>query len=662
MDVPRGRWRARTRLAGLLFFAVAAAAAILLVLSDEAFEGERGTALGPVLLVLAAGAALLAAWQLERDTTATRQERADELAREAEREKAEARERVERAERELSGADSRVREAERRVQAESERANRIDTERRMEREWHREMRQQLVETHHSRGVLGDLGDVRALVLHVAVTLLEAEKGLLLARSDADGDGDLDLVAYEGFDNDPEHAAIAQRFADRVLERDETIREDSPRQAGGGRGADADAEIENLVAIPIYIREEFSGVVICANREGGFEEWDDDVLLALGDHAGAVLDNNRLHGELRGAYLGTVRVLAEAIQAKDPFLRGHSEEVSGYVAAVADRLGVDSRRREELVFGSLLHDVGKIGISERILLKPGKLTPEERTLIELHPRIGYRLVEQVPALRPIAGAILHHHERFDGGGYPEGLAGDSIPLEARIICVADSFSAMTAERPYRGRMSLAEACAELERCAGTQFDPDVVRAFVEEVRRDPFSGDGQAAAAMEDPLVDRHREGDEPVLGFGAHAIVDNLTLLYGHRYFHESAQAAADRAAAEDEPFAIVLAELTEIAHLNRLEGYTAGDEAIRSAAKAIQRAAVLCGGTACRASGRRLAVVAPATSEEQAMRLASMVAGDLADGPRVAIGCAVWRPGDTGFDVVARARLAVAPVPATAA
>jgi diguanylate cyclase (GGDEF)-like protein len=308
-----------------------------------------------------------------------------------------------------------------------------------------------------------------------------------------------------------------------------------------------------------------------------------------------------------------------------------------------------------VFGSLLHDVGKIGISERILLKPAALTPEERTLIQLHPRIGYRLIEQVPALRPIAPAVLHHHERYDGDGYPEGLAGENIPLEARIICVADSFSAMTAERPYRRRMSLADACAELERCAGTQFDPHVVEAFVAEVRRNPMSGNGRTSAAMEDPEVDRHRDGGEPVLGFGAHAIIDNLTLLYSHRYFHEMAERAAERAAG-GEPFSVILVELTEVAHLNRLEGYTAGDEAIQAAAKAVQRAAVVCGGTACRYSGRRLALIAPGTDEHAAQELAATIAADLHGGRRVAVGAAMWQPGDSGFDVVARARLAVAP------
>ena len=120
------------------------------------------------------------------------------------------------------------------------------------------------------------------------------------------------------------------------------------------------------------------------------------------------------------------MLADAIEAKDPFLRGHSDEVSRYVAAVAERLGLEPRRREELMFGSLLHDVGKIGISERILLKPGAAHARGARVVELHPRIGYRLVEQVPALEPIAPAILHHHERFDGDGLPGGPDGRADP--------------------------------------------------------------------------------------------------------------------------------------------------------------------------------------------------------------------------------------------
>ena len=186
--------------------------------------------------------------------------------------------------------------------------------------------------------------------------------------------------------------------------------------------------------------------MCANNPEGFEEYDDELLLAVGDHAVTVLQNARPTGELRVSYLSTVGVLAEAIEVKDPVFKGHSEEVSGYVAAVADHSDLPPARREELVSGSLLHDIGKIRISKRILLKPAALTPEERAVVELHPRLGYRLVQPVRALRPIAPAALHHHEHFDGGGYPSGPRGEQIPLEARIICVADALARWSRSAP------------------------------------------------------------------------------------------------------------------------------------------------------------------------------------------------------------------------
>jgi len=186
--------------------------------------------------------------------------------------------------------------------------------------------------------------------------------------------------------------------------------------------------------------------------------------------------------MSGEPFGSVELLTEAIEAKDPFLRGHSDEVSGYVAALAEKLGVEAERRERLVLGSLLHDVGKLAIAASILLKPGALTPEERAIVEEHPLIGSRIVEQLRELSAVAPAILHHHERWDGTGYPSGLRGRQIPLEARIIAVADSFSAMTTDRPYRRRLSAAQARAELRRCAGTQFDPEVVSVFCAGIAR------------------------------------------------------------------------------------------------------------------------------------------------------------------------------------
>ncbi len=189
----------------------------------------------------------------------------------------------------------------------------------------------------------------------------------------------------------------------------------------------------------------------------------------------------LEEELRDSYLETVRVLTEMISARTADLEKHSSEVALAVAGVAEKLELDPRRRVELIFASLLHDVGKIGVSEEILLKPAELTSEEFGEVKRHPAFGAQLIEQVPALEPIAPAIRHHHERFDGAGYPEKLEGTDIPLEARILAVADSFIAMIEERPYSPAMTEEDACRELERCAGTQFDPAVVKAFVSEVR-------------------------------------------------------------------------------------------------------------------------------------------------------------------------------------
>ena len=193
-----------------------------------------------------------------------------------------------------------------------------------------------------------------------------------------------------------------------------------------------------------------------------------------------------HHELHTFHKATVGMLAEALTARDPAARLRSE-VAGYVAAVAARLDFDPRRLEQLMTASLLHDLGKLGISEQILRKPGPLSQEERDEIEQHPRIGSRLVEQVPTLNSIAPAVLHHHENFDGSGYPAGLSGEEIPLEARVIGVADCFSAMTSKRSYRLPLSFEDACVELERCAGAQFDPRVVRLFVDEVRRHASGG-------------------------------------------------------------------------------------------------------------------------------------------------------------------------------
>jgi len=543
---------------------------------------------------------------------------------------------------------------------EQDKAEALASRLQMEREWRKELRRQIQTLEHDRGALGSSHDVPALVLKTAKELVGAEKALLLSRKDEDADGNLDLLASEGFERDPADSVVAQRFAREVIASDQTVREESPTLPT--ESTPADHEIENLLAIPIYLRDRFSGVVVLANKPGGFADYDDDVLLALGDHAGAALHNARLHGELRAAYIATVAMLAEAVEAKDPFLRSHSYDATRYVSAVARRLGMSRKEREDLVFGSLLHDVGKIGISERILLKPGPLTLQERSLIELHPRIGYRIVQQVPLLQNVAPAILHHHERFDGDGYPSKLTGEEIPLQARIIAVADAFCAMTTDRPYRRKArSGTEALAELERCAGTQFDPKIVRMFGDEVRT-AEAGEGSEAEsdtdtreflvdALSDPEIMHRRQANEPVLGFESYSIIDNLTMLYGHRHFWDTVISETKRAEFQGKPFAVVMVELDDLERINREESYAAGDEAIKKVARAVQAASLQCQGTAARFSGRRIGVVIPRAGREDASGCADKIAEELAGEPKVRVACVLWEADDDkGRTVVGRA------------
>jgi diguanylate cyclase (GGDEF)-like protein len=549
-------------------------------------------------------------------------------------------------------AEERARRAEHKATEDARRAERAVAALQRERHWNQELRRQVVEMHHSRSALAPRDDIRSLVLRVALDLTDAPKGLLLARTDEDGDGFLDVVAAEGFDEDPRRSEIAQRFAHRVIEHDVVIREDAPRPSN----AAVDDEISTLIAIPIYISDEFSGVVVCADRKGGFGECDDEVLLSLGDHAGSVLQNSQLHGQLRDAFVATVRLLAEAIQAKDPFLRGHCEDVADYVDSVSRQLGISDREREHLAFASLLHDVGKLGISERILLKPGRLTPEERSVIELHPRIGYRLVEQVPGMEEIAPVVLHHHERWDGTGYPGRLRGEEIPLGARVVGVADAFSAMTEQRPYRDRMSLEEACLELERGAGGQFDPRVVSLFTAEVRSRPRpTTRGPVAEALTDGEFDLRRGDGEGVLGAGTAALTDNLTLLYSLRYFHESVASHVERAEVQGTSFAVVIARLTGLAALNREGGYAAGDAALRSCARALSEIGVRHGAVACRVGGASLGLLVSPADPAVAAAVANELETALRPITPVRVAQATWQPGTTAEGVVALARAPLA-------
>lgn len=195
-----------------------------------------------------------------------------------------------------------------------------------------------------------------------------------------------------------------------------------------------------------------------------------------------LENARLYEELQQLLINTITSLASAIDAKSPWTRGHSERVTKYAVQIAKELGLEEAELERIRLAGLLHDVGKIGTYDILLDKPERLTDKEFALVKKHPEKGVEILQPIKQLNGVIPAILHHHERYDGKGYPEGLKEEEIPLCARILCVADSFDSMTADRPYRPAPGKEYAISEFKRCSGTQFDPKVVEAFLKVLDR------------------------------------------------------------------------------------------------------------------------------------------------------------------------------------
>jgi HD-GYP domain-containing protein (c-di-GMP phosphodiesterase class II) len=202
--------------------------------------------------------------------------------------------------------------------------------------------------------------------------------------------------------------------------------------------------------------------------------------------------------LQETYIATMKSLAQVIEAKDRTTRGHLDRTQAYGLALARRIEPRLVEASTLGYGFFLHDIGKVGIPEQILCKAGPLDAHEWDVMRTHPLIGAQIVAPIAFLTDTVSLIRHHHEHYDGSGYPDGIAGEDIPLPARIFAVADSFDAMTSNRPYRGSIGIERALVEIKGGAGTQFDPEVVRVFVQMIERGPEPGETpDFAAALAD---------------------------------------------------------------------------------------------------------------------------------------------------------------------
>ncbi len=238
------------------------------------------------------------------------------------------------------------------------------------------------------------------------------------------------------------------------------------------------EIKNTLAVPLTQDNNTLGFLAGFNKKnGGFSSTDRFLVRALAGTAITAIMNSSLVRGFKGLFQHSVKTLANAIEARDIYTRGHTDRVSAFTQELALQLGWDSQALEHAYIGTLLHDIGKIGIPDAILSKPDRLTEGEFAKMREHVLIGVRIVKDIPQLEPVNYFIRHHHERYDGRGYPDKLAGEDIPLAGRLVAVADSFDAMTSDRPYRKGMDLDRAVNELKRNSGTQFDPHVVELFL-----------------------------------------------------------------------------------------------------------------------------------------------------------------------------------------
>lgn len=243
----------------------------------------------------------------------------------------------------------------------------------------------------------------------------------------------------------------------------------------------------FLAVPLKADSRIIGVLVVSNhakKRSHFTDEDKKLLHTLANHVSISLLNAKLYKNIKDLFVNTITSLVTAVDAKDPYTHGHSERVSRYAVAIAEEMKCSARALEDLKLSGLMHDVGKIGISDAILSKTSKLNKLERKSMQRHPLIGSRIVKSVMVSKNALKGIEEHHEYFNGKGYPEGLKGKKISLAGRIIAVADTFDTITTNRPYQRAFSSKEAALEIIRSSGTQFDPKVVKAFQKSFSKRP----------------------------------------------------------------------------------------------------------------------------------------------------------------------------------
>lgn len=332
----------------------------------------------------------------------------------------------------------------------------------------------------------DIERVNEVILREAERLFHNDYGALFILDEKSGR--LGLAAARGFDEDESESL---KILGAWEEINELVMDSSFPLIVSDTVAEPELSKKNFpfrsfLSMRLEAEKNTIGVLTLSNKNPSESLYvgQQQILQILANYASIALVNAKLYRETEDLFIGLISSLVAAIDAKDPYTAGHSQRVTKIALGVAEELNLPQNEIKNLKLAAILHDIGKIGISESILTKPIKLTSQERKIIEQHPEIGIKIVSSIPHSKRFVRGIGEHHEYYGGGGYPRGLKGGDISLEARIIAVADVMDAITSDRAYRRGMSLPEACEEIKKKAGTQFDPQVVEALLQVYENKP----------------------------------------------------------------------------------------------------------------------------------------------------------------------------------
>jgi len=324
--------------------------------------------------------------------------------------------------------------------------------------------------------------VRIRAMGAVVRLLDCEAGSLYLIDEAKGELYFEVALGRRADQVKEiRLKMGEGVAGWVAQTGEPVLvKDVSKDARWASKADEKSkwQTRNMVTVPVKAGGKIIGVLQALNKSGNavFDEHDLGLMESLADHVAIALENALLHDEQRRTFFQTAEALADAIEKRDPYTGGHTRRVHDFSGAIGIELNLDKDSLEMLDLAAILHDIGKIGVEDRVLRKPGKLTDEEFALMCQHPEHGFSILSHIKSLEKVIPGMRHHHERLDGRGYPMGLKEKQIPLVARIISVADTWDAMTSDRPYRPALAEEAALKELWQSRARQLDPEIVLAF------------------------------------------------------------------------------------------------------------------------------------------------------------------------------------------